>query len=65
MALCLYAVATSVAQEAQRTKIVLADMILAGSVFLGVDTVQGPLYLPYRHAQGNISLLNLVLGQTF
>ena len=43
----------------------LADMIWAGSVFFGADTMLGPLYLAYGHAQGNTASIYLVLGQTF
>ena len=45
--------------------IALADMTWAGSIFFGADTVLGPLYLAYGHAQGNTASLYLVLGQTF
>jgi len=48
-----------------RDDIALSDMIWAGSVFFGADTVLGPLYLAYGHAQGNTSSIYLVLGQTF
>ncbi|MDQ3563453.1 MAG: patatin-like phospholipase family protein [Pseudomonadota bacterium] len=41
------------------------DALLAGSVFLGVDTVLGPVYLAYGHAeQGNDSIY-LYLGRLF
>ncbi len=41
------------------------DALLAGSVFLGLDTVLGPLYLGYGHAeQGNDSVY-LFLGRLF
>ncbi|MGH8470127.1 MAG: hypothetical protein ACREVY_14460 [Gammaproteobacteria bacterium] len=41
------------------------DALLAGSVFLGVDTVLGPLYLGYGHAeQGNDSVY-VFLGRLF
>ena len=42
-----------------------AEMIWAGSVFFGADTVLGPLYLAYGHAQGNTGSVYLVLGQAF
>jgi len=42
-----------------------SDALLAGSVFLGVDTVLGPVYLAYGHAeQGNDSIY-LYLGRLF
>ncbi len=41
------------------------DALLAGSVFLGLDTVLGPVYLGYGHAeQGNDSVY-LFLGRLF
>ncbi len=41
------------------------DALLAGSAFLGVDTVLGPIYLAYGHAeQGNQSVY-LYLGRLF
>ncbi|MGH8586112.1 MAG: hypothetical protein ACREWE_08030 [Gammaproteobacteria bacterium] len=41
------------------------NALLAGSVFLGVDTVLGPMYLAYGHAeQGNDSIY-LYLGRLF
>jgi NTE family protein len=41
------------------------EALLAGSVFLGVDTVLGPVYLAYGHAeQGNDSVY-LYLGRLF
>ena len=45
--------------------IALADMTWAGSVFFGADTMLGPLYLAYGHAQGNTASIYFVLGQTF
>lgn len=41
------------------------DLIWGGSAFLGVDTVLGPLYIAYGHAEGNDGKLYLFLGKTF
>ncbi|MFC1508185.1 patatin-like phospholipase family protein [Candidatus Omnitrophota bacterium] len=39
--------------------------ILGGSIFLGIDTVLGPLYVAYGQAEGNDGKAYLFLGQTF
>ena len=41
------------------------DVIIAGSVFLGLDTFLGPIYLAYGHAEGGQDSAYLFLGQTF
>ena len=41
------------------------DVIVAGSIFLGLDTLIGPLYLTYGHAEGGNNSGYLFLGQTF
>jgi NTE family protein len=41
------------------------DLILAGSVFVGFDTLLGPIYLAYGHAEGGNRSAYLFLGQTF
>lgn len=41
------------------------DLILAGSLFIGLDTPLGPLYLAYGHAEGGKNAGYLFLGQTF
>ena len=48
-----------------RHDIASSDLIWAGSVFFGADTVLGPFYLAYGQSQGNTSSVYLVLGQTF
>ena len=41
------------------------DLRTAGSVFLGLDTFMGPLYLAYGHAEGGNDSAYMFLGQTF
>jgi NTE family protein len=41
------------------------DVIVAGSVFVGLDTPLGPFYLAYGHAEGGNSSAYMFLGQTF
>ena len=41
------------------------DALLAGSAFLGVDTLLGPVYLGYGHAEGGQNALYLFLGRLF
>jgi len=41
------------------------DLIYAGSVFLGLDTLVGPVYLGYGRAENNVDSLYLFLGKTF
>ena len=41
------------------------DVIVAGSVFVGLDTPLGPVYLAYGHAEGGKNSAYLFLGQTF
>jgi NTE family protein len=41
------------------------DLIVAGSIFLGLDTPIGPLYVAYGHAEGGNNSAYLFLGQTF
>jgi NTE family protein len=41
------------------------DLIFAGSLFVGLDTVLGPIYLAYGHAEGGSDSAYLFLGQTF
>jgi NTE family protein len=41
------------------------DALLAGSVFLGVDTVLGPIYLAYGHAEQGNNSIYLYLGRLF
>jgi NTE family protein len=43
----------------------LEDMILAGSVFLGMETPLGPLYFGYGYAEDGRDSLYLYLGRTF
>ncbi len=41
------------------------DVIAAGSMFLGVDSFLGPLYLGYGRAEGGRSSFYMFLGRTF
>jgi NTE family protein len=41
------------------------DLIVAGTVFVGVDTPLGPVYLAYGHAEGGHNSVYFFLGQTF
>ena len=41
------------------------DLIVGGSLFLGVDTVLGPLYLGYGKAESNKGHVYLFLGKSF
>ena len=41
------------------------DMILAGSVFVGVDSPMGPVYFGYGLSEGGLDSLYLFIGQTF
>ncbi len=43
----------------------LNDMLLAGSVFVMIDSILGPLYVAYGWAEGNQQSAYLFLGQTF
>jgi NTE family protein len=48
-----------------RGDIAFNEVILAGSMFLGLDTFLGPVYLAYGHAEGGHDSAYLFLGQTF
>jgi NTE family protein len=41
------------------------DLILAGSLFVGLDTILGPIYLAYGRAEHGNDSAYLFLGQTF
>lgn len=41
------------------------DSLLAGSVFLGLDTILGPVYLSYGHAEQGHDSVYLYLGRLF
>ena len=41
------------------------DAILAGSLFLGVDTLLGPIYMGFGHAEGGENSVYLFLGRVF
>ncbi len=41
------------------------DVMVAGSVFLGLDSPIGPVYLAYGHAEGGNDSVYLFLGQPF
>ncbi|MGR8921893.1 MAG: patatin-like phospholipase family protein, partial [Gammaproteobacteria bacterium] len=42
-----------------------SDALLAGSVFLGVDTILAPLYVAYGHAEGGNDAVYVFLGRIF
>ena len=48
-----------------RSDMAFNDVIVAGSVFLGLDTFLGPVYLAWGHAEGGNNSAYLFLGQTF
>ena len=39
------------------------DTLLAGSIYLGADTIVGPMYLSYGHAEGGENAFYIFLGQ--
>lgn len=41
------------------------DLVLAGSVFLGVESILGPVYFGYGMAEGGHDSLTLFIGRTF
>ena len=41
------------------------DLIIAGSMFLGLDSPIGPVYLAYGHAEGGNDSVYLFLGRPF
>jgi NTE family protein len=47
----------------QRGDIRFDNSLLAGSVFVGADTLLGPLYLGYGYAEGGHDALYLILGR--
>jgi len=49
----------------RREEITLDSGILGGSVFIGVDTLIGPLYVAYGIAEGGRDNVYVVLGQSF
>jgi len=48
-----------------RSDISLANSILAGSVFIGVDTIVGPIYTAFGLAEGGQRALYFYVGRTF
>lgn len=48
-----------------RNDVALDDMRLAGSLFIGVDTLLGPVYLSFGMAEGGSRAGYFFLGQTF
>jgi NTE family protein len=48
-----------------RSDIALDDMLLAGSLFFGLDTFFGPLYFAYGHAEGGFQSGYAFLGRPF
>ena len=58
---------SNTAMSTRRDEISLSpdDALLAGSVFLGVDTVLGPVYLSYGHAEQGNDRVYLFLGRLF
>jgi NTE family protein len=43
----------------------LGNLRLAGSIFVGYDTIIGPLYLAFGHADGGYNAGYFYLGRTF
>lgn len=41
------------------------DVRVAGSLFVGFDSVAGPLYIAYGHADGGMNAVYMYLGRTF
>ena len=48
-----------------RSDMAFDDLIVAGSLFVGLDTPLGPFYLAYGHAEGGDNSAYMFLGQTF
>ena len=48
-----------------RSDISLSDSIYAGSLFLGADTLLGPVYLAYGRAEGSNSAYYIYVGRSF
>ena len=48
-----------------RSDMAYNDVIVAGIVFLGLDSPIGPIYLAYGHAEGGNDAVYLFLGQPF
>ncbi len=48
-----------------KSEITLRNTLLAGSVFVGVDSVMGPVYLAYGHAEGEHDSVYFFLGRVF
>lgn len=46
-----------------RSEITLNNTVLAGSIFLGADTILGPMYLAYGINDSNASTVYLYLGR--
>jgi len=51
--------------EKDETQFDLSELRLAGSIFVGYDTIFGPLYIAYGHADGGHDAGYLFLGKTF
>ncbi|MEW6744413.1 MAG: patatin-like phospholipase family protein [Planctomycetota bacterium] len=49
----------------ERDDITLESLLLAGSLFLGVETPLGPVFLGYGHAEGGVGSAYLYAGLTF
>ncbi len=49
----------------ERSKIDFSDGIAAGSIFVGLDTIIGPIYLAYGRAEGDRGNFYLFLGRSF
>lgn len=46
-------------------KFTLSKLRLAGSLFVGYDTIFGPLYVAFGHADGGYNAGYFYLGRTF
>ncbi|MGI9304198.1 MAG: hypothetical protein ACR2RB_16065 [Gammaproteobacteria bacterium] len=49
----------------KRGDIELSNVITAGNLFIGADTLFGPVYLAYGQAEGGVNSFYLFVGQLF
>lgn len=55
----------NVFEERDDISLTPSKALLGGSVFLGLDTILGPIYLGYGHAEGGNDSIYLYLGRLF
>jgi len=48
-----------------RSDVDFGDLVAAGSIYLGIDSPVGPLYVAYGHTEQNLSAIYLSLGWPF